>query len=123
MGTMEINDISKFKHLFIEEATNLLNSMESIILQLEEDSSNMDLIQEVFRVMHTIKGVSGMYGYDAMSDLTHHVENIYDLIRNGILPVSQDILDNTLIIVDHLFVLLKEQYSDENRQRKDELVS
>ncbi len=120
---MEINDISKFKHLFIEEATNLLNSMESIILQLEENPANLDLIQEVFRVMHTIKGVSGMYGYDAMSDLTHHVENIYDLIRNGILKVNQDILDTTLIIVDHLFVLLKEPYSDDLKQKNNDLIA
>ncbi|MCW3805218.1 chemotaxis protein CheA [Plebeiibacterium marinum] len=112
---MSVNDISKFRDLFIDEATNLLNSMESILLQLEENPQNIDLIQEVFRVMHTIKGVSGMYGFDAISDLTHNTENIYDLIRNGSLTLNKEILDNTLIIVDQLFALLK----DEKVQNKE----
>ncbi len=116
---MDVNDISQFKYLFVEEATNLLNSMESIILQLEENPENMDLVQEVFRVMHTIKGVSGMYGYNSMGELTHHVENIYDLIRNGRLSVNQEILDKTLSTVDVLFALLK----DENEENEEVLNS
>ncbi len=120
---MSVNDISKFKTLFIEEATTLLNSMESIILQLEENPRNMDLIQEVFRVMHTIKGVSGMYGYNAMSELTHNAENIYDLIRNGTIELTQEILDQTLIIVDQLFALIKDEHFEkkENQQKQTEL--
>ncbi len=120
---MSVNDISKFKTLFIEEATNLLNSMESIILQLEENPKNMELIQEVFRVMHTIKGVSGMYGYKAMSELTHNAENIYDLIRNDSLDLSQEILDQTLIIVDQLFALIKDEHFEikENQENQTKL--
>ncbi|MCW3785067.1 chemotaxis protein CheA [Plebeiibacterium sediminum] len=120
---MSVNDISKFKTLFIEEATTLLNSMESIILQLEENPKNMDLIQEVFRVMHTIKGVSGMYGYTAMSELTHNAENIYDLIRNDSIELTQEILDQTLIIVDQLFALIKDEHFEkkENQQKQTEL--
>ncbi len=120
---MSVNDISKFKTLFIEEATNLLNSMESIILQLEENPKNQELIQEVFRVMHTIKGVSGMYGYTAMSELTHNAENIYDLIRNDNIELTQEILDQTLIIVDQLFALIKDEKFEikENQEKQTEL--
>ncbi len=120
---MSVNDISKFKTLFIEEATNLLNSMESIILQLEENPKNMELIQEVFRVMHTIKGVSGMYGYKAMSELTHNAENIYDLIRNDSMDLTQEILDQTLIIVDQLFALIKDENFEikENQEKQAKL--
>nr|WP_321411726.1 chemotaxis protein CheA [uncultured Carboxylicivirga sp.] len=122
---MDVNDLSKFKHLFIEEATNLLNSMESIILNLEENPSNIELIQEVFRVMHTIKGVSGMYGYDAISELTHQVENIFDLIRNGAIELNKDILDTTLNVVDHLFALLNDETLEDGSlvQRQNELIN
>ncbi|MBK3516872.1 chemotaxis protein CheA [Carboxylicivirga marina] len=106
---MNTNDISKFKQLFINEATTLLNSMEGIILELENNPNNIDLIQEVFRVMHTIKGVSGMYGFDHMSELTHHIENVYDLVRNGIIPVNKEILDLTLGSVDQLFILIDDK--------------
>ena len=80
---MDTNDISKFEQLFIEEVTTLLNSMEGIILELEKNPENAGLIQEVFRVMHTIKGVSGMYGYQPMNELTHHLENnFYSIVFN-----------------------------------------
>lgn len=106
---MNVNDISKFRQLFIDEGTTLLNSMEGIILELESDPDNEDLIQEIFRVMHTIKGVSGMYGFQGMSELTHSVENIYSFIRDGLIKVNQEILNLTLQSVDHLFLLLNDQ--------------
>ncbi len=87
----------------------MLNSMEGIILELENNPKDIDLIQEVFRVMHTIKGVSGMYGFDHMSELTHNIENVYDMIRNGIIPVSKEILDLTLSAVDQLFILIDDK--------------
>jgi len=122
---MNVNDITKFKQLFIDEATNLLNSMENIILELEKNPDNLDLIQEVFRVMHTIKGVSGMYGYDAMSELTHGVENIYDLIRNEQCKVSKEVLDYTLIAVDLLFDLIEDKDLNQiqNQLKHKELTS
>ncbi len=115
---MDNDDISKFKQLFIEEATNLLNSMESSILKLEQNPNDQGVIQEVFRVMHTIKGVSGMYGYDAMSELTHYVENIYDIIRTGAGSVNKEVLDNTLIVVDLLFALIE----DQELKNKDNII-
>ncbi|WP_075590356.1 chemotaxis protein CheA [Labilibacter marinus] len=123
-NNLDVNNISQFKHLFIEEATNLLNSMESIILQLEENPNNLELIQEVFRVMHTIKGVSGMYGYTAMGELTHQAENIYDLIRSRKLNVDKEILSTTLIIVDQLFALLKDENHNcvECKEKQEQLI-
>jgi len=110
---MSTNDISKFKQLFIDEATSLLNSMEGIILELENNPDNYELIQEVFRVMHTIKGVSGMYGFDGMSELTHSIENIYDLVRNGKIKLNKTILDLTLNGVDQLFALINDQHVED----------
>jgi two-component system chemotaxis sensor kinase CheA len=122
---MNDKDISKFKQLFIEEATGLLNSMEGIILELENNPQDLKLIQEVFRVMHTIKGVCGMYGFQGMSDLTHSVENIYDLIRNGLVAVDKEILNLTLAAVDQLFALMDDQEvkDTKNAKRQEELLS
>lgn len=106
---MDANDISKFRELFINEVTSLLNSMEGIILELEKQPDNAEIIQEVFRVMHTIKGVSGMYGYEPMNELTHHLENIYDWVRNGQLGINVQILDLTLASVDQLFALIEDK--------------
>ncbi|MBI9063730.1 MAG: chemotaxis protein CheA [Marinilabiliaceae bacterium] len=121
---MDTNDISKFKQLFIEEVTTLLNSMEGIILELEKKPGDAGLIQEVFRVMHTIKGVSGMYGYQPMNELTHHLENIYDLVRNDKLGINEQILDLTLKAVDQLFVLINDRDIEkaDNRSNQERLL-
>lgn len=122
---MDVNDISRFKQLFIEEATNLLNSMEGIILELEKNPEDLNLIREIFRVMHTIKGVCGMYGYNGMGELTHNVESIYDLIRNGQIQVNKEILDLTLESVDQLFALINDQNIEkqENKEKQIKLMN
>ena len=65
-----------------------------------------------------------MYGFDGMSVLTHNVENIYDQIRNGIIPVTKDVLDLTLAASDQLFVLMNDQKVEveENAVRQKELI-
>jgi len=107
---MEMED---FKNKFIEDAIELVSKLESVLLDLENSPQDKELIQEVFRVMHTLKGVSGMYGFENIAQYTHQLESVYDYIRNGQLAVSKKILDITLASVDHLLRLLKdEEFTD-----------
>ncbi|MEA2041746.1 MAG: chemotaxis protein CheA [Bacteroidota bacterium] len=111
-------DINDFKDKFIEEASGLLNNLEKDILTLEKDPENIKLIEEVFRVMHTLKGVSSMYGFDNVGELTHNLENIFDLIRAGDIKVSTEILDITLLSCDHINALLLDpDFSDRKNKR------
>jgi two-component system chemotaxis sensor kinase CheA len=91
---------------FIEEATELLSDLEQTLLDLEENRDDKDLIGKVFRALHTIKGSSGMFGFDEMAHFTHDIENVYDLIRNGELPVTKEIIDLTLAARDQLYIML-----------------
>jgi two-component system chemotaxis sensor kinase CheA len=91
---------------FIEEATELLSELEQTLLELEENREDSDLIGKVFRALHTIKGSSGMFGFDEMAVFTHDIENVYDLIRNGELPVTKEIIDLTLAARDQLYHML-----------------
>ncbi len=63
-----------FVQIFIEEALDLLGSLEDKLLELEEEPTSMELISSVFRVMHTIKGSAGMVGLSNISKFTHKVE-------------------------------------------------
>ncbi len=96
-----------FQEKFIEDATELLIKLEQTILELEQNQTNSKFIEEIFRGMHTLKGTAGMYGFDEMGKLTHRLENIYDLLRNGRMPISKEILDLTLKSVDLLNKSLK----------------
>ena len=104
-----MEDLDKFRELFIKEAGTLIDSLEEILLDLEKNPSNIKRIEEVFRVMHTLKGVGGMYGYTGISDLTHGLESIYDHVRNGSINIDQNILDLTFASIDHLYALLEDQ--------------
>lgn len=105
--------MDSFKKKFIEEAGELIDKLEVSLLELEKSPNDEALIQQVFRVMHTLKGNSAMFGFDLINSFTHNLEAIYDMIRNGQLEVSKDILDTTLSSVDHLKAMLDEQnYED-----------
>ncbi|MBN2166362.1 MAG: chemotaxis protein CheA [Marinilabiliaceae bacterium] len=117
-----MDDLEKFRELFIKEATTLIDSLEEILLDLEKDSNNLKRVEEVFRVMHTLKGVGGMYGYTGVGDLTHGLESIYDQVRNGNISVNNEILDLTFASIDHLYSLLEDQEvrKPENIARQNE---
>lgn len=107
--------MDNFKKKFIEEATDLIDGLEKSLLALEENPEDIDMIQQVFRVMHTLKGNSSMFGFELIDSFTHNLETIYDQIRNHKLSITREILDITLSSVDHLKLLLNESnYKNQN---------
>lgn len=85
-----------------EEAYELLAELESSLLELEENSSDMDLVGRVFRAMHTIKGSGAMFGFDNIATFTHNVETVYDMVREGKIPVTGDLVGLTLSACDQI---------------------
>jgi two-component system, chemotaxis family, sensor kinase CheA len=100
---------SKFQEVFIEEASDLINQLEEQLLQLEGDINDKNLIDTIFRIMHTLKGNSNMFGYQHLGEITHHLENVYDDIRGDKLQTTRDILETTLMCIDHFRALLDDQ--------------
>jgi len=103
------NVFIQFRQKFIDEALRLIQVMEKNLLDLENDASNHELIEEIFRAMHTIKGVSSMYGFDRISEYTHRLETIYEQIRDGKHILTEVVIDLTLESVDHLKNLLDDE--------------
>ncbi|MFN8257646.1 MAG: chemotaxis protein CheA [Bacteroidales bacterium] len=98
--------MDNFQKKFIEEATDLINNLEESLLALEKEPENLELIAAVFRIMHSLKGGGGMFGFEAISNFTHNLETIYDEVRNNRLKISDDLLSITFSSVDHLRSLL-----------------
>ena len=84
---------------FLEEAHELL-------AELEADPGNPDLVNRVFRAMHTIKGSGSMFGFTEVAEFTHHVESVLDRVREGQLPVTKELIDLVLASRDHIIGLL-----------------
>lgn len=98
-------DISHLKEKFIDEAEVLLTSLDNILIELEKDGDNQS-VNEVFRIVHTIKGASGMFGFDKVVEITHETESLFDLVRNGKMTLSPALIELTFSIADHIRTLI-----------------
>ncbi len=96
----------QFIETFREEALELLGTLESTLLELEEHPDDVDLLSAVFRVMHTIKGSAAMFGLDLIASFSHEVESILSALREGKLQVSRELIDNTLAARDRILEML-----------------
>jgi two-component system chemotaxis sensor kinase CheA len=96
-----------------EEANELLAELETSLLELEETPEDADLIGRVFRAMHTIKGSGAMFGFDEIASFTHEVETVFDLVRNGKMQVSKQLLNLTLSARDHIKSMLDASVSND----------
>ena len=105
--------MDSFKKKFVEEASELIDKLEVTLLELEKNPDDPSLIQQVFRVMHTLKGNSSMFGFDLIDKFTHNLETVYDLIRNNQLQLTPQVLNVTLSSVDHLKAMLDENNYDD----------
>ena len=99
--------------VFLQEAEELLALLDDEIIRLEQEAGNADLLQEIFRAAHTLKGSSGMLGFQEMAELTHAMEGLLDRVRKGTLAVTPEIVDALLMSLDGLKVLKNDLASDQ----------
>jgi two-component system chemotaxis sensor kinase CheA len=100
------DDFSQFQDAFFEEAAEHLAIVEDGLLQLEQHPEDLDLLNKIFRSAHSIKGTSGMFGFNAVAQFTHKMETLLDLLRNGQKVVTPQIADLLLKSTDCLKTLI-----------------
>lgn len=100
------SDFAQFQDAFFEEAAEHLAVVEEGLLQLERHPEDLDLLNKIFRSAHSIKGTSGMFGFNAVAQFTHKMETLLDLLRNGQKAVSPAIADLLLRSIDCLKTLI-----------------
>jgi len=110
--------------IFLAEVDEHLQVLDQILVQLERLDSNSNLLNEVFRSAHTLKGMAGVIGHDRMVRLTHALETLFDGIRKNIVPISSPLIDLCLEAVDGLRLVSDEvvngQSSDVDVDRLEE---
>src|SRR3990167_206788 len=97
---------TEYAEIFREESGELLEELETSLLELEKEPADLKIVSRVFRAMHTIKGSGAMFGFDDIAGFTHHVETALDKVRDGSVPVSKELIDLTLASRDHIRALL-----------------
>ncbi len=110
---------------FAVEAGELLAQLEDALLQLEENPGSRDAIDQVFRSAHTLKGSGGMAGLTALAEMAHELESAFDLVREGHIPVSPELISLTLWVSDFIRAAIagEESRDDGSVQRVKALVA
>lgn len=91
---------------FLVEADELIESLDSDLVKLESATEDLDLLNEIFRAAHTIKGTSGFLGFEQVTILTHKMEDILNKLRKSEMVVTPEIMDILLKSLDYLKLLL-----------------
>ncbi|MHC6647772.1 chemotaxis protein CheW [Alteromonas sp. HB246098] len=95
-------DIEQFHSVFFDESDEHLDDMEQLLMSLDVESPDPEELNSIFRAAHSIKGGSGIFGFDALMNLTHVMENLLDKARNNELSVTADIANVLLETLDVL---------------------
>lgn len=107
-------DTNQYMGMFLEESREHLQTLNSCLLELENDPENLSVLDEIFRSAHTIKGMSATMGFTTIAELTHEMENILDLLRKSQLKATHEIVDTVFKCVDTLEQLVENVASGNN---------
>ena len=111
-------DMSQFYQVFFEEAAEHLASMEALLLAIDPGAPDPEEVNALFRAAHSIKGSSGTFGFQDMMEVTHILETMLDRVRKGEAPLTDDMVDASLVSGDVLKNLLAAHRGEEEADRE-----
>ena len=114
-------DIEQFHGVFFDESDEHLDDMEQLLMSLDIESPDPEELNSIFRAAHSIKGGSGIFGFDALMNLTHVMENLLDKARNNELSITAEIVNVLLETLDVLKDTLN-AYRDETPVPEDSIA-
>ena len=104
----------EIREIFIEEANEIIEKLDIDIINFENNPEDRDLLNELFRGVHTLKGSANSFGFNRLGTFVHHFEDLLDHFRNSEESVSHNSIDLFLLSVDIIKdVMLKEVASDD----------
>lgn len=95
-------DMNQYLDVFIEESKEHLQTCNEKLLELEKNPSDLQLVHDIFRAAHTLKGMSATMGFEDMAHLTHSLENVLDAIRNEEMTITSEWMDVMFEALDDL---------------------
>ena len=108
-------DTSQYLGVFLDEAKEHIQTLNDAIMTLEDDPTNEDCVNEIFRAAHSMKGMAGTMGYKRMQQLTHDMEDVFSDVRNGTLKVDTHMTDTLFKCLDAV-----QEYVDNIESSQDE---
>ncbi len=112
-------NMNQYLDIFIEETRENLQNLNQSLLELEKNSDDVSILNEIFRVAHTLKGMSGTMGFSRMSNLTHTMESVLQALRNNTLKMEKSIVDLLFKCLDALEDYLESIVATSSEGSKD----
>ncbi|MDD3148783.1 MAG: chemotaxis protein CheW [Candidatus Riflebacteria bacterium] len=101
-------DLSEYMGAYIDGSRENLDTMDRMLLSLEQNPANIEAVEEIFRAAHTLKGMSATMGFEKIAHLTHEMENILDKLRSHKMEVSPAVIDLIFETFDVLRTLVND---------------
>ncbi|SUX26925.1 hybrid sensor histidine kinase/response regulator [Campylobacter upsaliensis] len=101
-----MEDMQEILEDFLVEAFELVEQIDHDLVELESNPEDLELLNRIFRVAHTVKGSSSFLNFDVLTKLTHHMEDVLNKARHGELKITPDIMDVVLESIDRMKALL-----------------
>ena len=132
-SNIDMNDDTNYLveslQIFAEESSELLQQSEYILLKLEDKPDSDELINDLFRTIHTIKGSAGLFGFDDVVSFTHVAESVMDQLRDKEISLDEELMsllldsrDQISQLVDHVLSNAELPISDILRETGEELL-
>ena len=106
-------DLDQFKQIFYEESFEGLDTMESGLLGMNDGGTDLDVVNDIFRAAHSIKGGSATFGFSALASFTHIMEGLLDEMREGKREADSDVVNILLESVDEMRSLMTAYQNNE----------
>ena len=103
-----MDDNNIYLDVFFEETDTYLRTLNDDVLKLEENPEDVEVLNAIFRSAHTLKGMAATMGYEKMATLTHQMENVFELLKNGEVTATHD----TVTLIFNCFDTLSEIVED-----------
>ncbi len=110
-------DLTQYLDLFLAEAREHLESLSEHLLRLEKDPENKEIVKEIFRSAHTLKGMAATMGFEQITEVTHEMENALSLLKEGKIRVTPEVIDVLLRCVDLLEVMVRDLKEGKSESR------
>jgi two-component system chemotaxis sensor kinase CheA len=95
-------ELDQYLGLFIDESKENLQKLNESLLKLESNPEDLEILNDIFRVAHTLKGMSRTMGFNNVADLTHNMENVLDPLRSGTIKTNENIITVLFQCLDKL---------------------
>jgi two-component system chemotaxis sensor kinase CheA len=102
------DEMAEIRNDFLAEAQEMIELLDQRFISLEADPTNTDLLNEIFRAMHSMKGSAGFLGFTRLVDVTHRAENILNKLRQGDMAVTPEVITVILEAVDVVKLLMQD---------------